>query len=134
MQEHPRYDHLVEEIQQYLREGIRRAQDNGIDQMLVDPGIGFGKTIEHNLEIIRRLREFASLGYPVLVGPSRKSFIGKILDLPVSERTEGTTAAVAACVMNGASVVRVHDVKAMKRVVKVIDEIVGKPLTNEGSM
>ena len=124
MQADPRYDDVVGEICEYLQEGIRAAERSGIEQMIIDPGIGFGKTPAHNLEIIRRLREFHRLGYPVLVGPSRKSFIGKVLDLPVEERLEGTAAAVAASILNGANVVRVHDVKAMKRVAQVADAIV----------
>ena len=124
MQENPQYDDIVEDICDYLHESINLAERKGIEQMIIDPGIGFGKTIEHNLEIIRRLKEFQRLGYPILVGPSRKSFIGKILDLPVGERLEGTAAAVAASIMKGADIVRVHDVKQMKRVVTVVDAIV----------
>jgi dihydropteroate synthase len=107
-----------------LQEGILQARVNGIDQIIVDPGIGFGKTVSHNLQIIRDLKEFQRLGYPVLVGPSRKSFIGKILDLPVDQRLEGTAAAVAASIMNGANIIRVHDVKQMKHVSQIIDAIV----------
>lgn len=124
MQDDPHYDDVVGDICEYLEEGIRAAERKGIEQIIIDPGIGFGKTAAHNLEIIRRLKEFRRLGYPVLVGPSRKSFIGKILDLPVEERLEGTAAAVAASILNGANVVRVHDVKAMKRVAQVVDAIV----------
>ena len=124
MQQDPKYENLIEEISSYLLEGIRWAESKGIEQIIVDPGIGFGKTIEHNLEIIRRLNEFQRFGYPVLVGPSRKGFIGKILDLPVNERMEGTAAVVAVSIMNGANIVRVHDVKEMKRVARMMDAIV----------
>jgi dihydropteroate synthase len=124
MQADPQYDDVVEDICEYLHEGIMTAERKGIQQIMIDPGIGFGKTLMHNLEIIKQLKKFQRLGYPVLVGPSRKSFIGNILDLPVDERLEGTAAAVAASIMNGANVVRVHDVKAMKRVAQVVDAIV----------
>lgn len=123
MQVDPVYGDLISEISSYLEEGIRCAQQAGIRQIIVDPGIGFGKTLEHNLEVIRRLDEFSRLGYPVLVGPSRKSFIGKILDLPVEQRLEGTAAAVAASIVRGANIIRVHDVKEMKRVARVMDAI-----------
>lgn len=123
MQQHPDYENLVEEIVEYLSTGIRAAREREIRQIIIDPGIGFGKRLEHNLEILRNLRRFHQLGCPVLVGPSRKSFIGTILDLPVEERLEGTAAAVAVSIMNGANVVRVHDVKQMKRVSRVVDAI-----------
>lgn len=123
MQVDPQYDDLIGEICTYLQESIQLAEVKGIGQIIVDPGIGFGKQLEHNLEIIRQLREFSRFGYPVLVGPSRKSFIGKILDLPVDQRLEGTAAAVAASIMNGANIVRVHDVKEMRRVARVVDAI-----------
>lgn len=123
MQINPEYQNVIEEVCDYLQEGIGFAVSNGIDQIIVDPGIGFGKSIDHNLEIIKQLREFKRFGFPVLVGPSRKSFIGKILNLPVDERLEGTAAAVAVAVMNGANIVRVHDVKQMKQVIQVVDTI-----------
>lgn len=124
MQENPEYDDVMEAITEYLAEGIRLAEQKGIGQILVDPGIGFGKSLAHNTEILRRLNELQALGYPVLIGPSRKSFIGKILDLPVDDRLEGTAAAVAAAIMGGANVIRVHDVKQMKRVAKTVDAII----------
>lgn len=127
MQVDPEYDDLIGEIRSYLREGIARAESKGIRQVLVDPGIGFGKKLTHNLEIFRNLRALRSLGYPILVGPSRKSFIGMISDVPVDRRLEGTAAAVAASIMNGANVVRVHDVAEMKRVAEVVDAIVRAP-------
>jgi len=124
MQENPQYENVIEEICSYLDAGIARARSAGIEQIIIDPGIGFGKRLEHNLEIIRKLRELHRLGYPVLVGPSRKSFIGTLLGLPASERLEGTAAAVAISIMHGANIVRVHDVKEMKRVATVTDAIV----------
>jgi dihydropteroate synthase len=92
----------------------------------VDPGIGFGKTLEHNLEIIRNLSKFRQFGRPVLIGVSRKTFIGKILGTPVHDRLEGTAAAVTVSIMNGVDIVRVHDVKEMVRVARVTDAILGR--------
>lgn len=126
MQKNPVYDDLIQEILDYLRKGIRTAEESGIaeERIIIDPGIGFGKTFAHNLQIIHKLHEFTRLGKPVLIGPSRKAFIGKILgDVPPDKRLEGTAAAVAISVMNGASLVRVHDVREMARVVKVADAI-----------
>jgi dihydropteroate synthase len=124
MQQNPVYEALIPEILDCLRESIRIAEDAGIKDVIIDPGIGFGKTFDHNLEIINNLREFTLLGRPVLVGPSRKAFLGSILgDAPPSERMEGTAAAVAACIINGASIVRVHDVREMAMVAKVADAI-----------
>lgn len=128
MQQNPQYVHLIEEIIEYLSVGVRKAEQRGIRQIMIDPGIGFGKRLEHNLEILRNLHQFHRLGYPVLIGPSRKSFIGMILDLPVEERLEGTAAAVAVSIMNSANIVRVHDVKQMKRVARVVDAILNKSL------
>jgi dihydropteroate synthase len=123
MQANPEYNNLITEVKSYLENSVNLAVSGGIKQIIVDPGIGFGKTVEHNLEIIKQLRVFSDLGYPIMTGPSRKSFIGKILNVDMDDRLEGTAAAVAACVMNGASIVRVHDVRAMKRVVGLIDAI-----------
>lgn len=126
MQKAPVYEALIPEIMEYLRTGIRLAAKFGIpeDRIIIDPGIGFGKTFEHNLEIINNLKEFTMMGKPVAIGVSRKAFIGKILgDLPATERLEGTAAAVAISIMNGANIVRVHDVKEMSRVAKVADAI-----------
>lgn len=126
MQQNPRYDALIPEILDYLRISIRLAQKFGVreDRMIIDPGIGFGKTFDHNLEILRYLHEFTLLEKPVLIGPSRKAFLGKILgDAPPSNRLEGTAAAVAISIMNGVHMVRVHDVKEMVKVAKVADAI-----------
>jgi len=126
MQKNPVYNALIPEIMDYLREGIEIARHAGIDdnKIIIDPGIGFGKTVEHNLEIIKRLNNLTGFEKPILLGPSRKSFIGKTLGgLPVSERLEGTAAATAIGIFNGANIIRVHDVKAMVRVAKIADAI-----------
>lgn len=127
MQKNPEYIDLMGEICNYLRARIVDAVNAGVDErvLIVDPGIGFGKTKEHNLEILRRLREITSLGRPILVGTSRKSTIGQVLGgLPPEERVEGTAATVAISIANGANIVRVHDVKEMARVAKMTDAIV----------
>jgi len=126
MQQNPVYEALIPEIIDYFRMGMKIASGAGIseDKIIIDPGIGFGKTFDHNLEIINNLREFTFLEKPILVGPSRKAFIGKILgDAPATERLEGTAAAVSISIINGANVVRVHDVKEMVKVAKVADAV-----------
>jgi len=123
MQENPVYNDVVKEIKDFLSGRINEAKKAGIKDIIIDPGIGFGKTTEHNLQILKRLNEFKDLGCPVLVGPSRKSFIGSITGLPVNERLEGTLASVAIAVMNGANIVRVHDVKECKRAVQIADAV-----------
>jgi dihydropteroate synthase len=126
MQENPVYDNVTIEVKQYLVERLLAARKAGIEQVIVDPGIGFGKKFEHNLKILRELKTFASLGYPLLLGPSRKAFLGAILNLPANERIEGTAAVVASAIMNGANIIRVHDVKEMKRVAMVTDVLKSK--------
>lgn len=123
MQLNPEYDDLIGEIISYLKNSIDKAKSKEIDQIIIDPGIGFGKKLEHNIEILKKLSEFKTLGYPVLIGPSRKSFIGQILNLPVEERLEGTAASVAVSAINGANIVRVHDVREMKRVAQIVDAL-----------
>lgn len=125
MQENPQYQSVVGEICTFLRERIQLCLGAGItsERIVIDPGIGFGKTVDHNLEIMKHLSEFKSLGYPLLIGTSRKSFVGKVLGLPTEERLEGTAATVAYAVTQGADVVRVHDVKEMVRVVRMADSI-----------
>ena len=126
MQKNPVYTSLIPEIKDYFHEGIEIARRAGVqdEMMILDPGIGFGKTVHHNLEIIRRLNEFAGFEKPVLLGHSRKSFIGKVLgDLPVSERIEGSMAAAAIGIFNGANIVRVHDVRETVRVARIADAI-----------
>lgn len=126
MQENPAYQDLIGEILAYLRESVAAATEAGLspDNLAIDPGIGFGKNLEHNLEILRRMAEFTVLGLPVLVGTSRKSLIGKVLDLEVDQRLEGTAATVALAIAGGADLVRVHDVKEMARVARMTDAVV----------
>jgi dihydropteroate synthase len=116
---------LMEEIKRFLRESARLAVAAGVprERVIIDPGIGFGKTAEHNWVVMRRLAELKELGLPILMGTSRKSFIGKLLDLPVGERVDGTAATVTASVLRGADIVRVHDVEAMTRVARVADQM-----------
>ena len=125
MQLNPKYKDIINEILDFFKKKIKIAIQSGINRKMIilDPGIGFGKTVQHNFELLSRLNELNVLELPIMIGPSRKSFIGITLDLPPEDRVEGTAAAVSAGVMNGASIVRVHDVKSMKRVVKIIDEI-----------
>ncbi|MCL5986982.1 MAG: dihydropteroate synthase [Actinobacteria bacterium] len=125
MQKSPTYESVCDEVYQYLYHRCEYSRNHGIDgkKIIIDPGIGFGKTTAHNLEVLKELDSFRSLGYPVLVGPSRKSFIGNILNLPVSDRLEGTLSAVVFCAVQGASIVRVHDVKEAKRALLVVEEI-----------
>jgi len=125
MQRRPRYRALMDDLLRFFRARIASATASGIDRrrLIIDPGIGFGKTLAHNLEILRRLDVLARLGRPILVGPSRKSFLGKLIDRPVDQRLEGTAAAVTAAVLHGAHLVRVHDVAEMVRVVRVADAI-----------
>lgn len=126
MQVEPRYQSVVPEVMGTLAESVDKAIAAGVkpENIIVDPGIGFGKNLPHNLTLMRRLRDMRSLGYPVLMGTSRKSMIGEVLRLPVSERIEGTAATVALSVAGLADIVRVHDVAAMQRVVRVADAIV----------
>ena len=125
MQCAPDYGDVTAEINTFFEERIEYATSSGIERsrLILDPGIGFGKSPVHNFTILRDLRRFSDLGLPLMVGPSRKSFIGMTLDLPESERLEGTSASVTAAVLNGADIVRVHDVKEMKRVVTIADSI-----------
>jgi dihydropteroate synthase len=126
MQANIHYRNLISEIIEFLTERISFARASGIDDSLIiiDPGLGFGKSIEKdNITILKHLEKFKSLGKAILVGPSRKAFLGHLLDLPVNDREEATAAAVAVAVMNGANIVRVHDIKKIKRVVRVADAI-----------
>lgn len=125
MQENPVYGDLIGELKAFLLKQIQLAKKNGVkqSQMILDPGIGFGKKYDDNFTILNQLNEICNLGYPVMIGPSRKSFIGQTLDLPPGDRVEGTAAAVSAGILNGARIVRVHDVKAMKRVVTITEKI-----------
>lgn len=120
------YANLITDIQRELAESVELALRAGVarERIILDPGLGFGKTVEQNLEIVRRLAEFKALGYPLLVGPSRKSFIGYTLDLPPDQRAEGTAAVVALCIERGADIVRVHDVPVISRVARMTDVLV----------
>ncbi len=120
------YRNLIEDVKQELLESVALAHAAGIpdEHIILDPGIGFGKTVEQNLALINQLDEIAALGYPVLLGPSRKSFIGYTLDLPPDQRVEGTAAAIAIGIDRGADIVRVHDVLYMARVARMTDAIV----------
>lgn len=125
MQENPYYEDVIKEIIEYLKESIQLARGAGIEEknIMIDPGIGFGKRLEDNLNILKNLKKFSILNCPILIGPSRKSFIGKILDLSVEERLEGSLAALAVSIMNGANIARVHDVKESKRVAGLVDAV-----------
>jgi len=123
------YEDVMTEVISSLRKSLELALKLGVlrDNVILDPGIGFGKTWQQELEIIRRLEELKELGRPILIGPSRKSFIKMVLDLPVDERLEGTAAAIALSIANGADIVRVHDVQQMVRVCRMSDAIVRCP-------
>jgi dihydropteroate synthase len=120
------YENLIEDVKRELLASVEIARKAGVEerQIILDPGIGFGKTREHNLALINRLAEIRTLGYPVLLGPSRKSFIGFTLDLPADQRLEGTAATIAVGITRGADIIRVHDVREMSRVAKMTDAIV----------
>ncbi len=127
MQQAPVYGDVVADVMAYLEEGIEMAERAGVGsgQMLIDPGIGFGKTLEHNLTLLNRLDEFRGLGKPVVLGTSRKKFIGSVLDIPVPEqRVDGTAATVALGIERGAHIVRVHDVARMVQVARMTDAVV----------
>lgn len=121
MQKKPEYNNVVEEVYEYLLESSRLAEKAGIKQIILDPGIGFGKTFEHNTELIKNLDKIRKTGYPVLVGLSRKSFIAKIYESTVDERTEGTIASNTAAIFYGANIIRVHDVLMNKRAALTAD-------------
>ncbi len=125
-QDHTRYDDVVPDVVSRLSWLADRAVEAGVsrDRVILDPGMGFGKTAQHNLEILRRLDEYRCTGLPILVGMSRKSTIGYVLDLPVDERLEGTAATVALSIAGGADIVRVHDVREMVRVARMSDAVV----------
>ena len=120
------YQNLIDDVKRELLESVALAKNAGVDEsnIILDPGVGFGKKREHNLELINRLDEIRALGYPVLLGTSRKSFIGFTLDLPPEQRVEGTAATVAVGIARGADIIRVHDVKEITRVAKMTDAVV----------
>jgi dihydropteroate synthase len=120
------YEDLLTDIRRELEESIDLALTAGVgrEQIIIDPGIGFGKTVSQNLTLLNRLDYFKEMGYPILLGPSRKSFIGYTLDLPPDERVEGTAATIAIGIDRGANIIRVHDVRQMVRVARMTDAIV----------
>jgi len=126
MQNNPGYENLIQEIKDKLKRLIQKAEEAGIkkEDIIIDPGLGFGKTVEHNLEILNQLAIFKELGRPIMVGPSRKSFIGKLLGVEPDKRIFGTAASVAIAIKNGADIIRTHDVKEMKQVAILADAIV----------
>ncbi len=123
MQHAPKYVDVVQDVNDALKYWINNATQNGIDpdRIIIDPGIGFGKTTEQNLQILKKLKEFRQLNKPILVGTSRKSFIGNLLNLPVTDRVEGTLATVCWAIAHGADIVRVHDVKETIRAARMTD-------------
>ena len=125
MQKAPQYADVVRDVSAALTESVQCAEAHGVaaERIIIDPGIGFGKTTEHNIEILKRLSEFRSLNKPLIIGTSRKSFIGNILDLPVTERIEGTVATVCWAIAHGVDIVRVHDVKANVRAALMTDAL-----------
>ena len=127
MQKNPYYDDLMQELTEYFEERKKFARAKGIldQQIIFDPGIGFGKRPQDNFQLLRELKKIVDMGFPVLIGPSKKSFIGLTLDLPVDQLLEGTAAAVTTGILKGARIVRVHDVKEMKRVALITDAIRG---------
>lgn len=128
MQIAPHYDDVVEEVKTFLRDRLEAAESSGIspENIIVDPGIGFGKTLENNLTLLNNLGSLSELGRPLLIGVSRKSFIGKVLELEASDRLEGTIAASIVSILRGASLLRVHDILPMKRAVTVAEAILGQ--------
>ncbi len=125
MQKNPQYNDIIKDIEKFFLDKIEISVNYGIkkDLIMIDPGIGFGKSVSDNFTIISKLNKFSKMGHTILVGPSRKSFIGDTLGLPVQDRLEGTLASIAISVMNGAKIVRVHDVKEVKRVVTITESI-----------
>jgi len=126
MQNNPIYNDLIKDIKIFLLKQCKLAEESGIknSNIILDPGIGFGKSFDHNFTLIRRLKEIRDLGYPLMIGPSRKAFIGNALDLPSNDRIEGTLATIVASIINGANIVRVHDIKEVKRAVLITEKII----------
>jgi len=124
MQQNPEYENVVEEIYDFLEAQAEIAANSGINNIFIDPGIGFGKTVDHNLEIIQRLGDFKSLGYPILIGLSRKSFLGNILDLDVENRDVPTTIVETLSVKNGARIIRTHNVEYGVQICKLLSNLI----------
>lgn len=125
MQQRPRYQNVVQEVREFLQSRIHFALEAGVeaDRIIIDPGIGFGKELDHNLALLRGIPTLVSLGRPILVGPSRKTFIGKILEVGPEERLEGSLAAAVAAVLAGANMIRTHDVKEARRAIRIADAL-----------
>ena len=124
MQKDPDYDNVIADIKQFLKNRVNKAREKGLENIIIDPGIGFGKTLEHNLKLIAQLKEFQDLGCPILVGASRKSMIGQILnDRSVDDRLTGTIAVHYHAMINGANIIRVHDVKEAHDSLQVFNAI-----------
>jgi len=125
MQKNILYSDLISEMKRFFIKQCEYAINSGIKEnnIIIDPGIGFGKTFDHNFTLLKRLKEFEDLGFPILIGPSRKAFIGDVLNLPSNERVEGTIATIVAGILNGANIIRVHDVKEIKRATIVTEKI-----------
>ena len=125
MQKNILYSDLISDIKRFFIKQCEYAINSGIKEnnIIIDPGIGFGKTFDHNFTLLKRLKEFEDLGFPILIGPSRKAFIGDVLNLPSNERVEGTIATIVAGILNGANIIRVHDVKEIKRATIVTEKI-----------
>ncbi len=123
MQANPFYENVVKEIFDFFQDRLNEAKDFGANKIIIDPGIGFGKTVEHNLSIIKHLHEFKGLGKPIMIGPSRKSFIGKLTNTEPDERLGGTIAACVISIMNGANIVRVHDVEECRKAIAIADAV-----------
>lgn len=128
MQENIQYTDVIENIMTEIKEAVNQSQKFGIkpDQIIIDPGIGFGKSVEHNLQILNRLKFFQTLEMPLLIGTSRKSFIGHVLDNDPSDRLAGTIGSVCAAVINGAHILRIHDIKPVKDAIAVVDSILNE--------
>ena len=124
MQENPEYENVIEEIKNYFISSINTAKEAGIKQIIIDPGIGFGKTLKHNLMILKHLGEYRSLGYPILLGVSNKSFIDRVYPAKTDERLEGTIAANTYAILNGANIIRVHNVLSNKRAARIADALI----------
>lgn len=124
MQQNPYYENVVKEVYQFLADQSKKAFEHGIKKIIIDPGIGFGKRLEDNFELIKKLKEFNSIGYPIMIGLSRKSFIGKTLDLEVDQRDIPTVILEAVSVINSARIIRTHNVKYCSQMIKLVNKII----------
>ena len=122
MQDNIQYSNVINDIREFFQKRISEAKQASINKIILDPGIGFGKTTEHNLQILKHLDQF-DFNYPILIGPSRKSFIGNITNLPVDQRLEGTIASISIGILNRANIIRIHDIKECKRAALIADAV-----------